>query len=262
MPKYFHHFSRPLFFTADLLILGSMALLGYSVPLVAQSVAETDPLRRLDSSVETLVKKVSPSVVQIAATGYGAVGESNRGNAGVTVGHLHAIGSGFIIDPSGYIITNAHIVNEAQQVQVILPAVPSDSTPSGSLAYRGDSLAAHIVGIAPEFDLAVIQVDGATNLPTLPLANYSDLLQGQVVFAFGSPEGLPNSVTMGILSATARQANPDSPMVYIQTDAPINPGNSGGPLVNVSGEVVGVNTFILSQSGGNEGLGFAIPSDI
>jgi serine protease Do len=212
--------------------------------------------------VEALVRKVSPSVVQIGVTGYGAVGESDRGNAGLTVGRQHAIGSGFIIDPSGYIITNAHVVNEAQQIQVILPVIPSDSSPSGSLSYRGDVLAAHIVGIAPEVDLAVIKVDGATNLPTLPLANYADLLQGQMVFAFGSPQGLPNSVTMGVLSATARQTDPDSPMVYIQTDAPINPGNSGGPLVNVNGEVVGVNTFILSQSGGNEGLGFAIPSAI
>jgi len=81
-----------------------------------------------------------------------------------------------------------------------------------------------------------------------------------MVFAFGSPEGLRNSITHGVVSAVARQLDPDSPLIYIQTDAPINPGNSGGPLVNMNGEVVGVNTFILSQSGGNEGLGFAIPS--
>jgi serine protease Do len=84
--------------------------------------------------------------------------------------------------------------------------------------------------------------------------------QGHTVFAFGSPEGLRNSITHGLISAVARQLDPDSPLIYIQTDAPINPGNSGGPLVNLNGEVVGVNTFILSQSGGNEGLGFAIPS--
>jgi serine protease Do len=80
------------------------------------------------------------------------------------------------------------------------------------------------------------------------------------VFAFGSPIGLRNSLTHGLVSAVARQIDPDSPLIYVQTDAPINPGNSGGPLVNIRGEVVGVNTFILSQSGGNEGLGFAIPS--
>ena len=97
-------------------------------------------------------------------------------------------------------------------------------------------------------------------LPALPLASYSKLRQGETVFAFGSPIGLRNSLTHGLVSAVARQVDPDSPLIYVQTDAPINPGNSGGPLVNIRGEVVGVNTFIMSQSGGNEGLGFAIPS--
>jgi serine protease Do len=98
------------------------------------------------------------------------------------------------------------------------------------------------------------------NLPALPLATYSQVRQGETVFAFGSPIGLRNSLTHGLVSAVARQVDPDSPLIYVQTDAPINPGNSGGPLVNIRGEVVGVNTFILSQGGGNEGLGFAIPS--
>ena len=83
-----------------------------------------------------------------------------------------------------------------------------------------------------------------------------------MVFAFGSPLGLENSVTMGVVSATERQIDPDNPAIYIQTDAPINPGNSGGPLVDVDGKVVGINTFIISESGGNEGLGFAIPSNV
>jgi len=117
------------------------------------------------------------------------------------------------------------------------------------------------VGVARDIDLAVIKVD-AGKLPALALANYRKLGQGEMVFAFGSPEGLRNTVTMGVVSAVARQTDPDSPLIYIQTDAAINPGNSGGPLVNVNGEVVGVNTFILSQSGGNEGLGFAIPSRV
>jgi serine protease Do len=262
MPKSHYHHLTTISPVADLLLLGSLTLFGCPGRLSAQTPAETDPLRRLDASVEALVKKVSPSVVQIAVTGYGSVGESDRVNTGLTVGRQRAIGSGFIIDSSGYIITNAHVVNNAQQVQVILPIVPGNSTPSGSLGYRGVVLPAHIVGTAPEADLAVIKVDGVTNLSSLPLANYADLHQGQIVFAFGSPQGLPNSVTMGVLSATARQSDPDSPMTYIQTDAPINPGNSGGPLVDVNGKVVGVNTFILSESGGNEGLGFAIPSAV
>src|SRR6202040_2077566 len=89
---------------------------------------------------------------------------------------------------------------------------------------------------------------------------YDAVHQGELVFAFGSPEGLRNSVTMGIVSSTARQPDPDNPMVYVQTDAPTTHGNSGGPLVNVKGELVGINTFILSDSGGSQGLGFAIPS--
>jgi serine protease Do len=118
-----------------------------------------------------------------------------------------------------------------------------------------------LLGLSQPIDLALIKVE-AKGLAALPIGNYNELRQGQLVFAFGSPEGLRNSVTMGVVSATARQPDPDNPMVYIQTDAPINPGNSGGPLVNIDGDLVGINTFILSQSGGNEGLGFAIPSAV
>jgi S1-C subfamily serine protease len=119
MPKCHHHFPDAFSFRAFLSLFTCMALLGYPSRLAAQSTVDSDPLRRLNSSVEALVKKVSPSVVQIAVTGYGSVGESDRGNAGLTVGRQHAIGSGFIIDPAGYIITNAHVVNDAQRIQVI-----------------------------------------------------------------------------------------------------------------------------------------------
>jgi serine protease Do len=122
-------------------------------------------------------------------------------------------------------------------------------------------LKARLVGVAVELDLALLSVD-ATGLPALPWADYDSLRQGELVFAFGSPDGLRDSVTMGIVSAVARQADPDSPLVYIQTDAAINPGNSGGPLVNVDGQIVGLNTFIATASGGSEGLGFALPSAI
>jgi serine protease Do len=122
-----------------------------------------------------------------------------------------------------------------------------------------DIVSARVVGITTELDLAVLKVDGR-KLPALPLATYSNVRQGETVFAFGSPSGLRHTLTHGLVSAVARQVNPDSPLIYIQTDAPINQGNSGGPLVNVRGEVVGVNTFIMSASGGNDGLGFAIPS--
>ena len=221
----------------------------------------TDALHRLNESVDALIKKVSPSVVQILVTGYGTLEEGDHSSTSTVIGRQRAIGSGFVIEESGYIVTNAHVVNGAERIQVVLP----DSTAVGSIAAalstRSTIVPARIIGVSRELDLAVIKVE-AGKLPALTLANYPKLRQGEMVFAFGSPEGLRNSVTMGVVSAVARQTDLDSPLVYIQTDASINPGNSGGPLVNVSGEVIGVNTFILSQSGGNEGLGFAIPSRV
>ncbi|PYT49800.1 MAG: peptidase S1 [Acidobacteria bacterium] len=221
----------------------------------------TDALRKLNESVDALIKKVSPSVVQILVTGYGPLEDAERGNTTAVIGRQRAIGSGFVIDPSGYIVTNAHVVKGAQRVQVVLPPANADGSLDAALSTRTILMPARIVGVSSEIDLALIKVD-ADNLPALALATYRKLGQGEIVFAFGSPGGLRNTVTMGVVSAVARQTEPDSPMIYIQTDAPINPGNSGGPLVNADGEVVGVNTFILSQSGGNEGLGFAIPSNV
>ncbi len=224
-----------------------------------------DELRRLDESVDALIRKVSPSVVQILVTGYGQLEDSEHGTTGLVIGRQRAIGSGFIVDASGYIITNAHVVNGAQRVQVVLSTGgtddSADSTLASLLASRTTIVPARIIGVTREIDLALIKVD-VPNLPTLKLATYRNLRQGESVFAFGSPEGLRNTVTHGVISAVARQTDPDSTMVYIQTDAPINPGNSGGPLVDINGDVVGVNTFILSQSGGNEGLGFAIPCGV
>src|SRR5712671_7395814 len=245
--------------TLALITFITILALGRATSTSAQ--AEMDPLRRWDESVDTLLRRVSPSVVQITVTGYGAVSEGARGNAEVVIGRQKAIGSGFVIEASGYIITNAHVVNGAQRVQVALPSGSPDGSVAGALASRITVVPAHIIGVSREIDLALLKVDGV-KLTALPVANYRNVRQGEAVFALGSPQGLRNSVTHGIISAVARQTDPDSPMVYIQTDAPINPGNSGGPLVNVNGEVVGVNTFILSESGGAEGLGFAIPCGV
>jgi len=220
-------------------------------------------LRKLDESVDALLRKVSPSVVQILVTGYGQVEEGERGNAGVVIGRQRAIGSGFVVDPTGYILTNAHVVNGAQRVQVVLSDVTANDSLDAALSTKTNLVPARIIGVTKEIDLALLKIDvPGTSLPALKLANYRELRQGESVFALGSPEGLRNSVTHGIISSVARQTDPDSQMVYVQTDAPINPGNSGGPLVDVNGDVVGVNTFILSQSGGNEGLGFAIPCGV
>jgi serine protease Do len=218
-------------------------------------------LRKLNESVDALIKKVSPSVVQILVTGYGPIDATERGTTALTLGRQHAIGSGFVIDPSGYIVTNAHVVAGAQRVQVVLPEGMSDGSLQAILSARTNIIPARVVGVAREIDLALLKVDNV-KLAALPLGLYRNIRQGELVLAFGSPEGLRNTVTLGVVSSVARQVDPDSPMVYIQTDAPINPGNSGGPLVNADGEVIGINTFILSQSGGNEGLGFAIPGSI
>lgn len=239
-----------LLMSALLLLLGSQAM--------AQRPTSPDTLERMNESVDALMKKVWPSVVQIQVTSYGPRAETNRSDANVVVGRQLSIGSGFVIDSEGYILTNAHVVRGAQRVQVLLPAPDADGTLASALSGRYHIVSARIVGVTQEIDLALLKVDDL-KLPALPLATYRDLRQGEVVFAFGSPEGLRNTVTHGLISAVARQTDPDSPLIYVQTDAPINPGNSGGPLVNIKGEVVGVNTFILSQSGGNQGLGFAIP---
>jgi serine protease Do len=228
----------------------------------AQGNQPANALHELSNSVEELVKRVSPSVVQVRVTGFGPTEEGTGGEADLVIGRLRSVGSGVIVDPEGYILTNAHVLKGAQRVQVVLPSPLAGASPSlSTLNPRGRTMDARIVGLSREIDLAVLKIRGK-GLPALPIGNYSNLRQGEMVLAFGSPGGLQNSVTMGVVSAVSRQPDPDSPMVYIQTDAPINPGNSGGPLVNVDGELVGINTFILSQSGGNEGLGFAIPCGI
>ena len=233
-------------------------------PALAQStakpVASQDPLARMNESIDALTKKVWPSVVQILVTSYGAREEGNgRTDTNVVVGRQRSSGSGFVIDPDGYIMTNAHVVSGAQRVQIVLPPDNADGTLATALSGRTQLIPARIVGLTSELDLALLKVDNL-KLPALPLATYTQVHQGETVFAFGSPIGLRNTITHGLVSAVARQVDPDSPLIYVQTDAPINPGNSGGPLVNIRGEVVGVNTFIVSQSGGNDGLGFAIPS--
>jgi serine protease Do len=163
------------------------------------------------------------------------------------------------VDPDGYIITNNHVVEGAVKVRVVLYSAENGNSPNATLQAKTTIMNARVLGTNSDSDLALLKVE-AKGLPALSFGHYQDVRQGQLVFAFGSPEGLGNSVTMGVISAVARQPDPDHPMVYIQTDAPINPGNSGGPLVDVEGRVVGINTFILTEGGGNEGIGFAIPS--
>jgi serine protease Do len=219
-----------------------------------------DLLRQFNGSLQALVSKVSPAVVQVQAAGLAPLEASNKSGAALIV-RQRAIGSGVIIDPDGYIMTNAHVVEGAQRVRVVLPLPPSRSPLEITPVGKRQVLDAKVVGIHKDTDLALLKVEGH-HLPTLPLGASRALQPGELVFAIGSPEGLQSSVTMGVVSSVWRQPDPDKPMVYIQTDAPINPGNSGGPLVDLDGYLVGLNTFILSQGGGSEGLGFAIPARI
>jgi serine protease Do len=210
-------------------------------------------LSDLSSSLEGLVTRVRPAVVQIFSTGYSAADESDATTTSLLT-KQHSIGSGVLVAEDGYIITNAHVVRGARLIQVRLPALRRDPV-------AAKLLEAKLVGMDREIDLAVLKID-KTGLAHLPLGDSERLRQGELVMAFGNPLGLEGSVSMGIVSSTGRQLHPDDLMAYIQTDAPINPGNSGGPLIDARGRVVGINTFILTQSGGSEGLGFAIPSNI
>jgi serine protease Do len=251
---------------AVVLLTRPSALLSFSLLLLVASTAlaqpvarqtAPDPLVRMNESIDALTRKVWPSVVQILVSSFGPQ-EGPPGSVAV-VAPQQSTGSGFVIDAEGYIMTNAHVVNGARRVQIVLPTEPADGTLATALSGKIRLATAQIVGVTTELDLALLKVEGL-KLPALPLATYSQVHQGEMVFAFGNPNGLRNSLTHGLVSAVARQVSPDAPQIFVQTDAPINPGNSGGPLVNIKGEVVGVNTFIMSQSGGNEGLGFAIPS--
>jgi serine protease Do len=215
-------------------------------------------LRQLNSALEGLVAKVSPAVVQIVVSGYGPANDDSHAETALIV-RQHALGSGIIVDPDGYIMTNAHVVEGAQRIRVALP-LPSESAEVAPIGRRR-IVDARLLGIHKDTDLALLKID-QTNLPVATLATARGPQEGELVVAIGSPEGLQNSVTLGVVSSVARQPDLDKPMVYIQTDAPINPGNSGGPLVDTQGYVIGLNTFILSQSGGSEGLGFAIPARI
>src|SRR4030095_14822899 len=159
-----------------------------------------------------------------------------------------------------YIVTNAHVVRGASRIRVEIPTTRSGQS---VLARRTRVAPARVIGIDDETDLAVLRVE-ERGLAALPFGDSDELRAGQMVLAFGSPLGLQNSVSLGIVSAVARQLEPESPMVYVQTDASINPGNSGGPLVDAKGRLVGINTLLVSPSGSgaNSGLGFAAPSNI
>jgi serine protease Do len=221
-------------------------------------------LHELSQSLQELSGRVHYSVVQIFSSAYTtAASDDSEGSSNTALfSKQKSTGSGVVLSSDGYIITNSHVVRGARRIEVRFP--PSRLEIAGRksiLKPEGRTMEAKLIGMDRESDLAVIKVD-RTGLAHLTLGNSDDLRQGELVMAFGNPLGLEGSVSMGIVSSAGRQIRPDDSMIYIQTDASINPGNSGGPLVDSDGRVMGINTFILTQSGGSEGIGFAIPSNI
>ena len=220
--------------------------------------SKMDVLRELSASFEEISQRTGRAVVQIFVRSY-TTSETSQNSDVLTA--ENSSGSGIIMSPDGYILTNAHVIKNAHTIKVQLN-IRAEAEARG----QGDRTAnrpitGSLVGVDHDSDLAVIKISKA-NLPYLVFGDSDQLKQGQIVLALGNPLGLDNSVSLGVVSAVARQIKPEDPMVYVQTDAPINPGNSGGPLIDADGRVVGINTFILTQSGGSEGIGFAIPSGI
>jgi serine protease Do len=251
-----------------ILCLTALTAFGQQSRVAALS-ASKDSLHQLSDSIEALSQTVSPAVVQVFSTAYALAEEEAEAGDASTAGLVtkqHSSGSGVVLSADGFIVTNNHVVRNARRVRVQLASPPDETERGAGTASRlhahGKLLEAKVVGVDREADLAILKVEPGERLPVLKLSDSDTLRQGQVVLAFGNPLGLENSVSIGIVSSVGRQIKPDDPMAYIQTDAPINPGNSGGPLLDADGNVVGINTFILSQSGGSEGIGFAIPSNI
>ena len=226
---------------------------------VAPTATAQTALQNLSADLANLGRQVGPSVVQVITSGYTP---SDSIPVGSTVAAQRGLGSGVIVSSDGYILTNDHVINGASRIRVALAArIDQSGARSSVLKHKPALLSAELVGQDAETDLAVLKIN-ETDLPALEFADSEEVRVGHIVMAFGSPLALDNSGTMGVVSAVARQLEPDSPMVYVQTDTAINPGNSGGPLVNTEGRIVGINTLIFSQSGGNEGVGFAAPSNI
>ena len=241
-------------------LLAAAILLSGCTVSVAQS---GGGVRAALPSLAPLVKRVVPSVVNIAVTE--SVGDNSdaalppalrgtplekqfRDRLRSRREQVQGAGSGFVIDPSGIIVTNNHVVGHADRIIVSLS--------------NGTELPAKVIGTDELTDIAVIKVDGAPSLPAVTWGDSRIVEVGDWILAAGNPFGLGSSVSAGIVSARGRDIGAGPFDDFLQIDAPINPGNSGGPTFNLEGEVVAVNTAIVSPTGGSVGIGFAIPSEI
>lgn len=248
-------------------LLAGTALFGALA--VPPAVAYVPPTALPAGGFADLVEQVSPAVVTITAVGGGERPEAadlppgfeeflrrfgppeyqfRRGPQGPQREQARSLGSGFVFDPAGFIVTNRHVVEGADEVTVTMQ--------------DGKDLKATIVGTDDKTDLAVLKVDAARPLPSLPFADSDKVRVGDVVVAVGNPFGLGGTVTAGIVSARSRNVGNGPFDDYIQLDAAINRGNSGGPTFNAKGEVIGINTLIFSPNGGSVGIGFAIPANL
>ena len=225
----------------------------------AKALPKIEGLKELSKTLEELSAQTGRCVVQIFVRSYVTAEDTDR--VADLLNKEDSSGSGVLLSADGYILTNAHVVRGAHQVKVQLNVRAEAEARDQGDRTMNRPLSGTVIGIDRDSDLAVVKIE-KTNLPYLAFGNSDDLKQGEIVLALGNPLGLDNSVSMGVVSAVSRQIKAEDPMVYIQTDAPINPGNSGGPLLDADGHVVGINTLIFSQSGGSEGIGFAIPSNI
>jgi serine protease Do len=242
--------------TASLLL--AFATLGFCQSSPSQTLPIPRPstaLSELSNSIEELATAASPAVVRISVRVRAPLDKDSPDKTGF-VTNEEVTGSGVIVDSDGYIVTNSHVVNGAHRIDI------SVMTRNAADHYEDHAhYEAKILGVDRESDLALLKVE-AKGLPTLAFFDSDKLKQGQVVVALGSPLGLENSLTVGYVSAPMRHLGSSKPTFYVQTDAAINPGNSGGPLLDIAGRIVGINTLILTQSGGSEGIGFAIPSNV
>src|SRR5271170_4006648 len=221
-------------------------------------------LQQYDQAIDEVAEKAMRSVVEIEVTGFGKPEDDDDSSSQdqQVLQRQRALGSGVIVDPDGYIVTNNHLVSGALRIHVILKSATVElAVGSTHLSNPQRVYEAKLIGASRYADLAVLKID-AKDLPYIPLPGMFSIRLGQTVIAIGAPQGLDHTVTKGIISAVGRQPEVDRPMVYVQTDAPINPGNSGGPLIDRNGNLVGINTFIVTSGGGSEGLGFAIPEPL